>query len=218
MKRILFMIVLMFFGISFTYAECTTDEIEALKEEVKNIKITYKHMGRVEKEGTYYYDDYSINVKNLPDDFYIPIKAGTDKITSSNSNVVLSYGQWKFDVYSSSCDVLLDSIEFKLPKFNEFSLDPLCENVDPDDFHLCGKFYDYDVNYDDFVKRVKQYRQIHGIDNKADENSWYDTNIKPLVEFIIKYKWYVGIGFFALILGIVGLTLWLRVRKRGVLK
>lgn len=219
-KYVLFMIILLLCSSSFAFAECTEEELTSLRDQVKNIKITYKHMGVVETEESFRYNDFLIKVKNMPDDFYVLLMAGTVKLTPTDgmASTTLSDGTWDFDVYSSKCEEKLDTIKVKLPTFNMYSLDPLCEGVDSEKFPLCGKFYNYNVSYEDFVERVKFHRQVNHIGEENENTTWYSEIIKKIVDFILKYKWYIGSALLVLIIGLTSLIMWIRARKRGVLK
>ena len=48
-------------------------------------------------------------------------------------------------MYSEKCDETLKDITVTLPRFNEYSLDPLCDGVDTEDFRYCNKYYDSEI-------------------------------------------------------------------------
>lgn len=98
--------------------------------------------------------DDGLNYKLVPTD---------GKITQ-----ILSNGKWTIKIYSDKCDNVIDTITFRLPKFNIYSLDPLCKNIDGEKFPLCGKYYEYEVSYDSFKERVEHYRKTYNIDNNSD--------------------------------------------------
>lgn len=222
-KYLLFMFMILFFNIFNANASCTLEEIEDLKELTDDIKISYKHLGKVEyEEDLISYNEFEVKVKNLSDDLYISLFNGSVKLIPSNgvATEVFSSGTWNFEVYSNKCEEKIDEIKVFLPKFNMFSLDPLCEGIDGDDFALCGKYYEYDVSYDNFKKRVEYYRAIHKIDT-IDENDYKD-NIKVIfdktINFILDYMFYFVGGLLILLIIIIVLLVIKKRKKRGVLK
>lgn len=212
---ILFSIILL---VSHVNAECTSEELNELKTKADEIKITYEHLGAVETPTGPTYDYFDVRVKNVPDDYYV-IVFGNKKMEPENNliTIKMSFGEEEIDIYSNKCDEKLKTISFKLPRFNIYSLDPLCEDIDGDDFSLCDKYYDYDVSYDNFVKRVTSYRNTHNVTKKEEpvkEESIFDKIIKIIKDNIM----YIGVG-----LSIVGIIIGLIVliknrKKRGVLE
>lgn len=223
-KYLIFTLLISFISIFHVYASCTDEEISSLKELVKDIKITYKHLGKVEDEVGIYYNRFEVNVKNVPDDFYILAISDTYKLQPKEGIIteIFNNGTWDFNIYSNKCNEKISEIKVFIPKFNTYSLDPLCEGIDGQDFPLCGKYYEYDVSYNDFEKRVKHYRatyNINNIDNNEDDKP-NDINmiINEVVKFISKYKLYIISSLFIILLTLV-ITIIIKKRKsRGVLK
>lgn len=225
LKYIVLIFSIFFLNIYNVFASCASEEINELKKQADNIKITYKHLGVIENEYGIYYNEFEVNVKNIPDDFYILLLNDTVKLEPVNGIVTefLSNGLWNFNIYSTKCDIKIDTIKVNIPRFNKYSLDPLCEGVDGKDFALCGKYYEYDVSYDDFVKRVKQYRSSHNINNTVDpdlsnESNKMQTFFNNLYKFVTDYQLYVIISLSAILILLIVIIINKRKRNRGVLK
>ena len=167
-STIIFSIILF---VSHVNAECTPDEINKLKIKADEIKITYELLKIPEESSPTY---FNVNIKNIPNDFYIIFE--DDKLVPNNSLITtqMVYGTKKIVVYSNDCTDNLKVMTFKLPRFNSYSLDPLCDDVDGDDFALCGKYYDYDVSYDNFVKRVTSYKNSRLNEEKEKQKNGQD--------------------------------------------
>ena len=223
-KYLVFIFILLFVNVFYVYASCTDEEINALKEEVKNIKITYKHLGKVELEGQVYYNYFKLNASNLSDDFYVLLSKNKYQLVPVDGKIesTVYSGNWDFHVYSNKCGERIDTIDVLIPTFNMYSLNPLCEGVDGKDFELCGKYYEYYVGYEDFIQRVTRYRNIHNIgkNDKEEESlgkivSHFANN---LLKFVIEYKVYFCVVLFVLILLFILIIILRRRKKRGVLE
>ena len=220
----LIVILILFLSIPYIKADCTSEELKELKKETKQIKIIYEHMGKVTtEEGGTDYNKFSVDIVNIPDNYYIIVNDGLnykEEPQNNKVNVILSNGSWTINIYSNKCESEIDTIRFKLPRFNIYSLDPLCEGVDGEKFPLCGKYYEYDVSYDSFKQRVEHYRTTNNI--KKSNNSNDTENKKNYFEIIInylnKYKLYIISGVGVIILITVITIIIKKRRNRGVLK
>ncbi len=221
MKKKYFVIValIIFLGIPIVNADCSNEEIELLKKEANKIKVTYEHMGKVETYDGPTYNRFNVEITNIPDNFYIKIYDDT-KYTPENGTVTkeLLYGKWQIKVYSEKCEKEIDTISFKLPKFNMYSLDPLCKGIDGNDFPLCGKYYEYDVSYDSFKQRVEHYRITHKIEDNTDEPKEEKNNFDIILKYLNEYKVYISIGLGTILVITLIIILIKKKRNRGVLK
>ena len=171
-KYIVFTLLFIFINVFCVHASCTSEEISTLKEETKNIKITYKHLGKVEIEDTdeVYYNYFKLSAVNLSDDFYVMLSKNTNKFVPIDGKIETTVysGNWDFHIYSNKCEEKINTIDVFIPTFNVYSLDPLCEGIDGEDFELCGKYYEYNIEYSDFIQRVTRYREIHDVGQKKE--------------------------------------------------
>lgn len=222
-KKLLFIFIIILSSITIVNADCTKEEISSLQKEARKIKITYKHLGGVEGiDGGIYYNSFSVNIKNIPDDFYVILDGVNRKYIPENNTVfdTLDNGKWTFSFYSNSCNSKISTIAVKLPRFNTYSLDPLCEGIDGNEFQLCGKYYEYNVSYDDFKLRVENYRKTHKIikeEEKKEEKS-IEEILSNILSFIQKYKLYFIAVAVLFIIVVVVLIIIRKNRKRGVLR
>lgn len=199
------------------YADCTTEEINSLKKETEKIKITYKHLGEVTREdGSINYNDFLVTAKNIPNDVYVHLYPMTDSnftLKDDSLQIVLTSGNWVYNLYSSKCDDIINEINVHIPTFNIYSLDPLCDGVDENLFKLCGKYYEYSVSREDFERRVNQYRLIHNINNSSSLPEDKNNNIfDSVLRFIRDYLVYFII-LFGVIFIIFGISFYLKKRK-----
>jgi len=202
-KYSLITLILMLINIYPIYADCTDEEINNLKKETDKIEIIYKHLGEVTKEdGSKAYNEFMVTAKNIPENVYIHLSPMTEENFFEENGEVrikLTTGEWTYNLYSSVCEDNIDKIKVKLPIFNIYSLDPLCEGIDGNKFKLCGKYYESTISRDIFEKRVKEYRNTHFIEiNNDSENDI--SLISKIINFIKKEKLYLLIGITLLLI------------------
>lgn len=225
MKKLLYSILVIFFSLNFTsyvYADCAAEEINSLKKEAQKIKVTYKHIEEYEvADGYLFYNRFMLNFKNLSSDNSIMYNDRIWNVENGNTNILFEWtsGKYYFYVYSNKCNTKLLRLDIVVPYFNEYSLDPLCEGIDGNDFSLCSKYKNGDsyISYETFKEKVSRYKEEHKtneINNAEKQSNVFDD----LIYFIIKNKYYfVAIISFFLI--IIFITFLLKKRKRrGVLK
>ena len=223
-KYILFTFLILFLSTLSVSAKCTESELNTLKQESNKIQVIYKHLGAVETTTGTDYSRFKITIKNIDDDFkiYIPTYEIELEQTDGVSEYELSTGNWTLEVYSKKCEEEVRSISFRLPTFNQYSLDPLCEGIDGDDFKLCGKYLEYQVSYDTFKRKVEEYKATHEIkkdDNKIEEDQFSIKIIfNKILEFIINYQIYIIIALGVLLLILIIIIIVLKKKKRGVLE
>lgn len=219
-KYLAIALLLLLFNIPFAYAECTNEKIEIIKEETDKIEITYKHLGEVTKEdGSKVYNEFMVTAKNIPENVYIHLSPMTEENFIEEENqtkIKLTSGKWYYSLYSSECEREIDTIEVKLPTFNMYSIDPLCEGIDGNDFKLCGKYYESHVSRDIFEKKVKDYRKRHVVINNDNID---EKNIKEnkIINFIINNRIYlIGTAGILIIIGIIIISI-KKINKRKIL-
>lgn len=222
-KYVFFIILFLLSNIFYVNASCTNEDITILEKRVNQIKVTYKHLGEIEVDGDFYYNQFEVNIDNIPDDLYLSVDNGNIIINPIDGKIKENFnnGTWIFDFYSYECNIKIDSINVFIPRFNVYSLDPLCNGIDGNDFPLCGKYYEYDVSYSDFRDRVNNYRNTHNISNiedKDDEKGILELFINKLLEYLNDYYIYI-LGFILLIIFIIIIVIINKSKKnRGVLK
>lgn len=225
LKYILFSFLIIFLSIISVNAQCTNEELLAEKEKAENIKITYKHLGEVTKDdGSKVYNEFLVTTKNLAEGQYIYLSplANEDFVEKDNTiQITLTTGKWEYNIYSSKCKEIVKTINVNLPKFNMYSIDPLCKDIDGDDFTLCSKYLEYEVSRETFERKINEYRKTHTINNK-DNNKEENININYIInkalDFINKYNLYIA-GFLLVILVIlIIIIIKKKLKKRNVLE
>ena len=201
-------------------AQCSDEEIETLKKEASKIKITYEHLGVIKENNVEVHNKFLVVTSNIYDDFYIHLSpfATEDFIEEDDSlKINLTTGTWHYQVFSSKCGIKISDIEVNLPRSNIYSLDPLCEGIDDEEFPLCGKYYKYDVDYETFEKKVTSYRLQNNLDNQEKKQE-DESILNKVLSFISEYKIFllITLGVILLIISIILITS--KDKKRKILK
>ena len=164
-----------------TYADCTEENIQEFKEIQDEYKVTYEFDKETKlytiimnnPESSKY--DYSVDDENVYANCNIMDET---KIKCENVNP----GSYLVEIYDiqNNCEIPLKKISLDLPKYNDYSEDPLCEGLE--DFYLCQSTYDKAVDYDTFVARVELYKK--SLEEKKDTEQKQETTSESK---IIKY-------------------------------
>lgn len=183
MKKILFCISLFVFGLSTVYCDCTDSDVEQYKKEVSSINVSYKRdKDAVDAFDAPVYDSYIVTIKNLYDNYYIEdnesgIKIGKDYLyegeTSENNTYVsdaITSGVKKLKVYHNGCSNVIKTIELKLPVYNVYSEDPLCDNVDKSRVKVCDKWLENQITYEKFYNEVSKYKEENNTNKNFTNN------------------------------------------------
>lgn len=209
MRRIfkLFVVGVLFFQIQFVEAECSNQEITDLKKAAEAITMN----SEFDRESVTFgvYDNYVVTVQGLMDNMYIlskdqsvgfyPENAVDGVITNHISSVTD-----EFRVYSSACpDVNLRTIKLSMKLYNMYSDYEECEGISGDELDVCGEFYDGNISYEQFIKKVEEYK-----------NGSSSLSSGGIGNFFKDYAIYIGLGLGALLVVIIVLILIRRKRNR----
>lgn len=225
-KYILFSFLIIFLSIPSVNAQCTNEELNELKKEASKIRVTYKHLGsNVDNEGTVIDYLFDLTFNNLTDDMYIKIDDYNEEWKEINNNKIvinnIATGKYKFSIYSNSCQEKIGDINVKLPKFNSYSIDPLCEEIDSNDFPLCSKYLEYQPSYETFKNKVEEYKknsEIKKEDNNVIKDDTFTKILNQTFNFIIKYQIYIVSVLTVILMILIILIINTKKKKRGVLE
>lgn len=225
-KYILFTILILILSTLSANAECTKEKLNTLKQEANKIKVTYKHLGsNVDDEGTVVDYLFKLTFNNVTEDMYIRNDDYNEEWNEKKDNKIIidkiATGKYSFSVYSNSCQEKIGTINVKLPKFNSYSLDPLCDGINTDEFPLCSKYSEYQPRYEIFVKKIEEYKKTHEI--KTDNNNIAKDNtftiiLNKITNFITKYQIYIISALTIILIVLVILIISSKKKKRGVLE
>ena len=116
----------------------------------------------------------------------------------------------------------IGNINVKLPKFNSYSLDPLCDGINTDEFPLCSKYLEYQPSYETFVKKIEEYKKTKEIkpddNNNTTDDSTFTKILNQVLDFITKYQIYIISALTVILIILVILIISSKKKKRGVLE
>ena len=139
-------------------ADCTTEEIKHFREIEDDYKVTYEF----DKETK----TYTLTFYNPEPDMYdfVITNGGFEnncETINDNSAVCTNVTSKNYTIevvgFTDSCEDTLKTITLKLPKYNEYSEDPLCNGIE--EFVLCQPTYDKEIDRDTFESRVATYKK-----------------------------------------------------------
>lgn len=186
-KIMLIVFILMLINYENVLAECSSEEVQVLKEKASNIEIKLELQENVEGEFGYY-DTHNLIINNMTEEFFIYSEYDGQSygIRDANSEgqiifVDYMFGKHLFKIYSQKCGMLISIMEVDVPRYNSFFKDPLCEGISGDDLAVCNKWYDGDLNYESFKSAVENYKRENNEDEKDMKSFISDNVLKILV-------------------------------------
>ena len=214
--KYLILTILLFFTINpQTYALCSKNEMIEMKD--KAYSITFETQYAKDEYGNDT-GDYNIIIKNLISDFYIKNETTGDRYYFDNSdNGILTInnlktGSYTFKVIYDVCSSeTLRTINYKLPKYNQYVNNPLCKEL-KEQVDICSRNYQETLTEEEFQKKIKEYRNNLGI---KDEEQEPKTLFEKIVKILIKYYPYIILSIIVLI--IISIKLIVN-KKRGALE
>jgi len=165
----------------FTYADCTTEEINHFRE----IESEYRIESTLDKETGYYTltlynpepDAYTYEIKTI--NTWISCEISKDSDTKCDYVPPSSYS---INVIGNTetCDNTLKRTFLKLKPYNKYSEDPLCKGIE--EFVLCQETYEKEIDYETFASRVNIYKEQQEEENKNTKNEF--INIGKIKEYV----------------------------------
>lgn len=183
--------------LSLTYGGCEYSEISKLKSYVSNINLSYDYY--LSNNQIY----FRVTINNIVPGIYF-IDSQTDKkytyYDSVDGEIIISdyknaTGNYKFYSELSKCPgVKLGTKYYKLPTYNKYYTDPLCENNR--NYSLCQKWVDVKYSYSEFKKLINDYneKKEEMLEEQEHEIIYEQTFFDDLVKFYIDYYYFILIG------------------------
>lgn len=210
-KYILISILLFLCIIPNVHAKCGKSDMIRIKDIANAITITAQYAKDEHGKDTGY---YNLIIEGLTNELYmIETTMQKEYHYSENGKLTindLNGNKYKFKVYYEACDSeLIRIIDYKLPKYNHYARDPLCEGLS-EELDVCNRTYQEEITEEMFKQKIEEYttkqEEIRKEENKI---------INKIVDFLIEYYFYVII----VIILIVGLTSAMVInKKRGALE
>lgn len=159
------------------YAECTKEDINTFNKISDEYKVTYEFNKDSKLYDLTFYDP-------SPDKYTFIINGATDgefSIQDDNNYkyIGISPGNYEITIkgIANECQDIFKTININLPKYNEYSEDPLCDGNE--EFVLCQPTYDKEVDYETFKSRLEVYKKTKQDNNEVnkEKDNNKDNNI-----------------------------------------
>lgn len=202
-EKILFVcfMLMMMLPLNVDALDCDYAEQARLRKLATNITTSYTY----EENGDNVV--FTVTLTNMNSDLYI-VDSTTGNRYDYNGNSEISIGGYtsganiRYTIYTSksNCvDTYLNIKYLNLPSYNKYYKDPLCEGLS--DFSVCSKWQTINYSYEDFTKKVNEYKKsISSSDSASEENESTGNSITDKIfDFILNYYIYIAIGVSTLI-------------------
>lgn len=213
-KYLLLTICLLTLNVNHVYAEsCDNEDILRLKKLARKVEITYEQdvkeiIADDNEEKITIYDSYIISIKGLTEEIYgiettllqrFYFKDAKDNVVSLSD---FGNGVKKIEIRSVNCnDEVLYTKKIKLPKYNYYSQDPLCEGISGEDLAVCDEWYSGEINSETLEKKVEQYKKsLQSNKNETKEEQTLKTKINNTLKFLLDNYIYLIVGITVIVI------------------
>ena len=187
-------------------AQCDYREKSRLQGLASNLDFTYNY--KETDNGINSNVDFSITIANTNPELYIVDQTNIGVYYYNNQNEI-TINNYKpgstiqFIVYGNTVDckgVELINNYITLPSYNRFYKDSVCENVSG--YKLCKRWTKVDLSYDEFVKKVEEYKEKIKAEEIPSVQVKLDL-IEKIIVFLSKYSFYLFGGIIILCSGLI---------------
>lgn len=214
--KYLILIILLFFTINpEVNALCSKREILEMKDKAYSITMETEYAKDEYGKDT---GKYNIIIKGLVKDMHIQNITTGESYSYENSDdgtiIIknLETNNYTFKVIYKLCgSENLRTINYKLPKYNQYVNNPLCKEL-KEQVDICSRNYQEELSEEEFQKKIKEYRKNLGIKEEEPEPK---NLFEKVVKNLINYYPYIILGIIVLI--IISIKLIVN-RKRGALE
>src|SRR5574344_54816 len=179
-------------------AECNYTELAEVRKIASNIQFSYEPYYSIES-GIYSEVRFKINMANINSNIYIK---DVDKIENYyyNKNIVITKNNYipgaayRFEIYSNTemCQsVLLLTNYVTLPSYNRYAESEVC--LGAESYYLCNKWQALNMSYDEFQKKVAEYKKVPEVEEEPVIEIELTTKEK-ILKFIYNNYYYILAG------------------------
>ena len=148
-------LVLSLIGMNKSYAACTQEQLDAFKLVEDQYKVTVRLNQLTKKYDVILYRN--INNKYM---YVIDRNITTNENVLSDENTITFknalHGEYTVEIIDDNCKDSYKTITIKVPRYNQYSEDPLCEGIE--EFYLCQESYEKEIDRETFESRINTYR------------------------------------------------------------
>lgn len=206
--RVILLICLFMLVPSIVCARCDYNEKSNLQALASNLGFSYNYTET--DEGINSKVKFSITVTNMRPEIYVVDQSNVRVYYYNNSNefTINNYNPGtttRFIVYGNvgECKgVELLNNYVTLPPYNRFYKDNVC--IGANGYKLCNRWIMNDLSYNEFVKKVEEYKLSVRVEPSLEEEK---NIIEMIMDFLSKYSFYL---FGGIILVCSGLIIYLK--------
>lgn len=158
-RYIILAIILLIFSTTKTYASCTQEELNEFKKIENEYKVTYEFNSDTKDYNITFYTPL---INKFDYEIFTDINLNCKKINETEVkcyNVPINEYELAIVGMSNSCNDILKELTLKLPEYNIYSEDPLCEGIE--EFYLCQPTYEKKVDRETFESRINAYKNTN---------------------------------------------------------
>lgn len=235
LKYILIFILTFLFMVPDVNAVCGIEDTEKIQKVAKNVKFTNQFSKDDNGKDTGYFD---LIISGLTEEIYLvdETTGETYYYDSTDNGTIkfnsLSANNYRFEIYSKECEEYIEdlseednyedlddefvnepirTINHKIPKYNHYANNPLCNGITEIELDVCNRLYQGELTNEKFEKIVKDFREEY-----LNEEPYEETNIlNKIVNFLENYYMHIIGGVILIIVAIVAIII---NRKRGALE
>lgn len=198
-------------------ALCGSKDMIEKKEIANDITITAQYAKDENGKDT---GKYNLVIEGLVEEFYI-IEEITDETYYYNETINgtltisnLESGNYRFHIYYEVCeDELVKTIKYKLPKYNHYANNPLCEGITEDDLAVCNRLYQGELTDEIFEQKIEEYKKSLNIETQIQKGE--NNIVNKIMDFFKDYYIYIIAVFILIIVIIIRIVV---NKKRGALE
>lgn len=204
-KKIIFVFALLALPINvlgFSYRGCEFSVISRLKSIVSNINISYDY------HITNSVVSFDVTINNLTPDIYF-YDSSTEKTyyyndTNNGEITIKNYSGkeqnkfYKFFAVPGACyGKHLGTKYYSFPTYNQYYNSKICSGIP--EFKLCQKWVSVNYTYDEFKKKVEEYKKDEPNNQESEIKVVYEKNLfDKIIYFYVNYYYYLLIGMIAI--------------------
>ena len=180
--KILLLFIILFIGSISVKAEekCSDDKINQLKKQIEKVSLVSNFDDDALKDGIL--DANIITLYDLPRGFFVrnedySVIFDASEIVDGSITKSVGLVNKNFGVYSEECpNQVLKEFKVEVKRINPFYNSTQCEGIKEGELDVCDKFYDKEISYKSFLRKVEKYKKNNNIVDNTKKESFVEIN------------------------------------------
>lgn len=190
-------------------AACNVEESKQIQSRLDQVKITYEHIvGLLDENNELINGVFKVNIEGLTEGLvlYNPEReiliVGDNEGKFTKSGFIHGTYEFRLYPYDLECTTAYRTVSLDFPRYNSYSDSYLCNGIDSTKFLPCSKWYEYELDEQTFLVRLKEYKDSenkkNNIINKATEN--ISNAFKKIGDHFLEFWYFYILGLIAIVL------------------